>query len=232
MIKVWHERNAWSHRVLPAMAELLDLGRIHNSQLSNLRNGKLAAPGPEIFLTLARLNALLAQRPAGAPLPSALCTALADVPELLAAVEASALPLLDGGGQPLGCGDLVEIFVGLRPPPPAYDWRIAGDAEAAELSAALADLLCGGRSWRSCRDEVMAAFPRRRRQDRNDFAAVMAGQAEYSARSLDALLPDLQRTEQALLGSEGKVGADGEENPGEFLERLRRRLPTNGSGPS
>ena len=41
LIKVWHERNGWSHRVLPALAEALDLGRVHNSQLSMLRNGKL-----------------------------------------------------------------------------------------------------------------------------------------------------------------------------------------------
>ena len=46
LVHVWHERNGWSHKVLPALAEALDLGRVHNSQISNLRNGKLAAPGP------------------------------------------------------------------------------------------------------------------------------------------------------------------------------------------
>ena len=52
LIHVWHERNGWSHKVLPALADALDLGRVHNSQISNLRNGKLASPGPEVFLAL------------------------------------------------------------------------------------------------------------------------------------------------------------------------------------
>ena len=43
MLKAWHERNSWSHRVLPALAEQLDFGRLHSSQLSNLRNRKLAS---------------------------------------------------------------------------------------------------------------------------------------------------------------------------------------------
>lgn len=223
MIKAWHERNGWSHRVLPTMAELLNLGRIHNSQISNLRNGKLAAPGPEIFFTLDRLNALLAEQEDTQALSAELRDALAQVPELLSALEDSALPLRGSDGVALRCGDLVEIFVGLRPPPPAYDWRIGGDEEAARLSAALADLLCAGRPWRECRDQVMAAFPRRKRQERNDFAAVMAGQAEYSARTLDALLPDLQRTEQHLIEPEATSERSlQEETPGDFLERLRR----------
>ena len=36
LIHLWHERNAWSHRVLPLLSEILDLGRVHNSQISNL----------------------------------------------------------------------------------------------------------------------------------------------------------------------------------------------------
>ena len=59
LVHVWHERNGWSHKVLPALAEALDLGRVHNSQISNLRNGKLAAPGPEVFLALGQANAVL-----------------------------------------------------------------------------------------------------------------------------------------------------------------------------
>ena len=66
LIKVWHERNGWSQRVLPALAERLELGRVHNSQLSNLRNRKLTSPGPELFVALGRINELLAaQGPAG-----------------------------------------------------------------------------------------------------------------------------------------------------------------------
>ena len=66
LIRVWHERNSWSHRVLPMLAEALDLGRVHNSQLSMLRNGKLASPGPEVFLALGSVNLWLdAQAPEG-----------------------------------------------------------------------------------------------------------------------------------------------------------------------
>ena len=35
LIHLWHERNGWSHRVLPLLSEILDLGRVHNSQISN-----------------------------------------------------------------------------------------------------------------------------------------------------------------------------------------------------
>ena len=61
LIHVWHERNAWSHKVLPLLSENLDLGRVHNSQISNLRNGKLSSPGPEVFLALAEINKILDQ---------------------------------------------------------------------------------------------------------------------------------------------------------------------------
>ncbi|MCX5955766.1 MAG: hypothetical protein NTW51_05005, partial [Cyanobacteria bacterium] len=60
LIRHWHGCNGWSHRVLPGLAEALDVGRVHNSQLSMLRNGKLASPGPEVFLALGRINRLLA----------------------------------------------------------------------------------------------------------------------------------------------------------------------------
>ena len=51
-----HERNGWSHRVLPALAELLDFGRLHSSQISNLRN-RSSLPRPEVFLALGGCNA-------------------------------------------------------------------------------------------------------------------------------------------------------------------------------
>ena len=147
LIRVWHERNGWSQRVLPALAERLELGRVHNSQLSNLRNRKLASPGPELFVALGRINQVLAQE-GGAQGPSPQLTGqLADQPELLAALQASALPLLADNGQPLGPAQLFEIFVGLRPLPAGFDLRIQA-AEAAGLSAALAELFTAGRPWR------------------------------------------------------------------------------------
>jgi len=87
LIRVWHERNGWSHRVLPGLAEALDLGRVHNSQLSMLRNGKLAAPGPEVFLALGRINQVLAAEIKAGVLADSLRSRLAGHPELITALE-------------------------------------------------------------------------------------------------------------------------------------------------
>ena len=217
LIRVWHGRNGWSHRVLPALAEVLDLGRVHNSQLSMLRNGKLAAPGPEVFLALGRINQLLAAEVSAGVLSPALRQRLRDHPELLAALEASALPVQAPGQPVLGPGELLEVFVGLRQPPAAFDLRIA-EGEAAALSAALAELFTAGRPWRLCREPVLAAYPAGRRQRRERFAEVMAGQRDFSAAELDAELPDLRRT-LAALGAAG----EGELEPDQFLELLRRK---------
>jgi hypothetical protein len=217
LIRLWHGRNGWSHRVLPALAEALDLGRVHNSQLSMLRNGKLASPGPEVFLALGRINQLLAREAAGGGLSPALCQELAGHPELLAALEGSAQPVQAPGETVLGPGELLEIFVGLRQPPPACDLRIA-EEEAAVLSGALADLFTAGRPWRLCREQVLAAYPVAKRQRRERFAEVMAGQRDYNAAELDAELPDLRHT-LAALGGAGEGGLE----PDQFLELLRQK---------
>ena len=217
LIKVWHERNGWSQRLLPALAERLDLGRVHNSQLSNLRNRKLASPGPELFVALGRLNQLLARECRGGGVSDSLRQQLADQPEPLAALEASALMLLDDDGQPLGPAQLFEIFVGLRQPPSAFDLRIAA-VEAAPLSGALAELFTAGRPWRQCRDDLLAAYPAEKRQRRERFCEVMAGQRDYSAEELDAELPDLRRTLIQLASlEEAQLSAD------QFLDLLRQK---------
>ena len=216
LVHVWHERNGWSHKVLPALAEALDLGRVHNSQISNLRNGKLAAPGPEVFLALGQANAVLL---AGL---DPIRERLQEVhPELLQVLADGHAPLVNASGEPLGAGALFEIFVGLAPLPPGFDWRIDGD-EASALSAALADQLCAGRSWRFCRDQVMEAYPVSKSQRRERFAEVMAGMRDYSAEELDGELLDLFATHQALGGS-GRSGAEG------FLAQLRTRAKTLGA---
>jgi hypothetical protein len=217
LIRVWHERNGWSQRVLPALADALELGRVHNSQLSNLRNRKLASPGPELFVALGRINQLLASKAGAAGLPGDLAEQLTDQPELLAALQASALPLLADDGAPLGPAQLFEIFVGLRPLPGAFDLRIQA-GEAAGLSAALAELFTAGRPWRLCREQLQAAYPADKRQRRERFAEVMAGQRDYSAEELDAELNDLRRTLAALgAADEQELSAD------QFLELLRNK---------
>ncbi len=229
LIRVWHERNGWSHRVLPALAEAFDLGRVHNSQLSMLRNGKLASPGPEVFLALGRINTLLAAEARGGRLSAGLKQRLAALPEVLEALEASSLPVQGDDQRVLGPGELLEVFVGLRPPPVAFDLRIA-ESEAADLSAALAELFTAGRPWRLCRDQVLAAYPVAKRQRRERFAEVMAGQRDYSAAELHAELPDLRNT-LARLGAAG----DGELEADRLLELLRqqaRRLGVQRSGSS
>lgn len=225
LIRVWHERNGWSHRVLPVLAEALDLGRVHNSQLSMLRNGKLASPGPEVFLALGNVNLwLAAQAPEGRLEPARAEALLGDHPDLLAdhpelfdALRSSALPVRDEQQRVLGPGDLLEVFVGFREPPASFDLRI-GEAEAAGLSAALAHLFTAGRPWRECRQQLMAAYPAAKRQRRERFAEVIAGQRDYSAVELDAELPELRRTLAALAAAgEEALGAD------RFLELLRQR---------
>ena len=219
LVHVWHERNGWSHKVLPALAEALDLGRVHNSQISNLRNGKLAAPGPEVFLALGQANAVLL---AGL---DPIRERLQEVhPELLQVLADGHAPLVNGLGQPLGAGALFEIFVGLAPLPPGFDWRIDAE-EAPALSAALADQLCDGRSWRFCREAVMEAYPVSKSQRRERFAAVMAGMRDYSAEELDGELLDLFAAHQALGGS-GRNGAEG------FLAQLRSRAKALGAAES
>jgi hypothetical protein len=215
---MWHARNGWSHRVLPSLAEHFELGRVHNSQLSMLRNGKLASPGPEVFLALGGINHWLAeQAPAGQLDPAHLKAALAGHPDLIEALATGADAVRDPQGGVLGAGDLLEVFVGLRPAPPAFNLSIR-EEEAAMLSAALADLLTAGRPWRQCRDELLAAYPVGRRGRRERFAAVMAGQQEYGATDLEAELPDLRST-LAQLGGTGET----ELGPERFLELLRNR---------
>ena len=108
-----------------------------------------------------------------------------------------------------------EIFVGLAPLPSSFDWFIE-EAEAPLLSAALADYLCKGRSWRMCREQVMSAYPVSKKQRRERFEAVMAGLKDYTAEELDGELLDLHATNK-LLNTNNLQGADG------FLENLRQR---------
>ncbi len=219
LIRVWHERNGWSHRVLPALAEVLGFGRVHNSQLSMLRNGKLASPGPEVFLALGSVNRWLAENATAGRLAwEELGSLLAGRPDVLEALQLSALPITGAESRVLGPGDLLEVFVGLQAPPAAFDLRIL-EEEAPGLSGALAMLLTAGRPWRLCRDQVLEAYPPTKRQRRERFAEVMAGQRDYTAAELDAELPDLRRT-LAVLGAAGEeeLGAD------QFLELLRARL--------
>jgi hypothetical protein len=213
LIRAWHERNGWSHRILPGLAEVLDLGRLHSSQVSMLRNRKLASPGPEVFLALGRINQWIA---ASGSADSR--SALTGHPELLEALGTGSVPLLnDDDGRPLGPGGFLEIFVGQRQPPAAFDLRIAS-AEAPALSFALAELLTAGRPWRLCREAVLGAYPAEKAQRRERFAAVMAGQRDFEAAELESELLDLKST-LAGLGAAG----DQELSTAQFLTVLRRK---------
>jgi len=248
LIRVWHARNGWSQRILPGLAEALDLGRVHNSQLSMLRNGKLASPGPEVFLALGSINLWIASEAPGGRLPPERATGLlAGHPELIEALQSSALPVCDAQGRVLGCGDLLEVFVGLQAAPPAFDLRI-DESEAGALSGALASLFTAGRPWRQCREQVLAAYPVARRQRRERFAEVMAGQRDYSAGELDAELPDLRRSLASLSGTRedaftpdqflallrlqaGDQASPAEPAAGDLAEAIRRQLQGRGRPP-
>ncbi len=210
LIHVWHERNAWSHKVVPALAESLDLGRVHSSQISNLRNGKLVSPSPEVFFALGKVNKSLSLG------LEKIKNQLSIVnPELLKILVDSAIPVEGNDGNSLSAGDFFEIFVGLASLPSSFDWFIE-DNEASVLSASLADYLCKGKSWRICREEVMAAYPVSKKQRRERFAEVMAGLRDYTAEELDGELLDLHATNRAL----NAIAVEGADN---FLESLRQR---------
>ncbi len=192
LIHVWHERNGWSHKVLPALSNCLGLGRVHNSQISNLRNGKLSSPGPEVFLALSQVNQILYRG-----IDEIRDHLLEDHPELLRILIDSSIPLLGDDDLPLSAGDLFEIFIGLAPLPSSFDWFIE-EEEAVKLSAVLADYFCNRRPWRICREEVMEAYPVKKPERRERFAAVMAGLRDYTAEELDGELLDLFATHQKI----------------------------------
>jgi acetyl-CoA acetyltransferase len=102
----------------------------------------------------------------------------------------------------------------MRLPPAPFDLRIA-DAEAADLSAALALLFTAGKPWRLCREALLAAYPASRRQRQERFAEVMAGLRDYAAAELEAELPDLVATARALAIGGQALEANG------LLELLR-----------
>ena len=208
LIHLWHERNAWSHRVLPMLSEILDLGRVHNSQISNLRNGKLSSPGPEVFLALAQINTILDQG-----IESIRDQLETNHPELWRSLKDSAVPLINDSGTPLSAGELFEIFAGLRPLPSSFDWYI-NDEEASNLSYALSDHFCQNRPWRSCKLIVMEAYAVSKPLRRERFAEVIAGIKDYTAEELDGELLDLYETSR-------KLAYFKEGGPNAFLAELR-----------
>ena len=208
LIHLWHERNAWSHRVLPLLSEILDLGRVHNSQISNLRNGKLSSPGPEVFLALAQINTILDQG-----IDSIRDQLENSHPELLRSLQDSALPLKNDSGKPLSAGELFEIFAGLKPLPSSFDWYIE-DEEASALSDALSDHFCQNRPWRSCRLAIMEAYAVTKPLRRERFAEVIAGIKDFTAEELDGELLDLYETSK-------KLSYFNEGGPNAFLNQLR-----------
>ncbi len=208
LIHLWHERNGWSHKVLPLLSEVLDLGRVHNSQISNLRNGKLSSPGPEVFLALAQINKILDQG-----IESIRDQLESNYPDLFKSLQDSAVPLRNDSGDPLTAGELFEIFSGLRPLPSSLDWYIE-DEEASALSYALSDHFCQDRPWRLCKISVMSAYPITKPLRRDRFAEVIAGIRDYTAEELDGELLDLYETSKRLSYFSGG-------GPNAFLKELR-----------
>ena len=208
LIHLWHERNGWSHRVLPLLSEILDLGKVHNSQISNLRNGQLSSPGPEVFLALAQVNTILDQG-----IEKIRDRLESDYPELWKSLQDSAVPLKNDFGNALTAGELFEIFSGLKSLPASFDWYIE-DEEASALSDALSDHFCRNSPWRSCKILVMEAYSVTKSLRRERFAEVIAGIRDYTAEELDGELLDLYETSKKL--SYCTLGG-----PSEFLKELR-----------
>ena len=211
LIHVWHERNAWSHKILPMLSDILDLGRVHNSQISNLRNGKLSSPGPEVFLALAQVNTILDQG-----VESIRDQLEGDYPELWKVLKDSSYPLRNDHGNPLTAGELFEIFSGLKPLPSSFDWFIE-DEEASKLSESLSDFFCRGRPWRYCKSDIMNAYAVSKNSRRERFAEVIAGLKDYTAEELDGELLDLYETARKLTLFDNR-------GPNVFLEALRNMV--------
>ena len=209
LIHLWHERNGWSHRVLPMLSEILDLGKVHNSQISNLRNGKLSSPGPEVFLALAQVNTILDQG-----IDKIRDRLEIDHPELWKSLKESAAPLKNDSGNPLSAGELFEIFSGLKSLPSSFDWYIE-DEEASALSDALSEHFCQNRPWRSCKVQVMEAYTVNKSNRRERFAEVIAGIRDYTAEELDGELLDLYEASKKLSYFHGR-------GPNDFLSELRK----------
>ena len=210
LIHVWHERNAWSHKVLPLLSEILDLGRVHNSQISNLRNGKLSSPGPEVFLALAQVNTILYQG-----VESIRDQLEGSYPDLWKTLQESSFPLKNDDGNPITAGELFEIFSGLRPLPSTFDWFIEDD-EASQLSEALSEHFCKNRPWRHCKDDIMKAYSVIKVSRRDRFAEVIAGLKDYTAEELDGELLDLYEASRKLSLFSG--------GPNSFLAELRNMV--------
>ncbi len=211
LIHVWHERNAWSHKILPLLSDILDLGRVHNSQISNLRNGKLSSPGPEVFLALAQVNMILYHG-----IESIRDQLEEEYPELWKVLKDSSYPLKNDSGNPLTAGELFEIFSGLKSLPSSFDWFIE-DEEASQLSEALSDFFCRNRPWRHCKNDIMKAYTVSKISRRERFAEVIAGLKDYTAEELDGELLDLYETSR-------KLALFDDHGPNIFLEKLRNMV--------
>jgi len=195
----------------------MQLGRVHASQISMLKNRKLANPGPEVFLAIGGVNRWLRTWSPSRQLrdlPPANC------PEAELLQRYPPVALLDGAGQPLGPGQLLEIFTGLVTLPPAFDLRI-GEQEASVLCGALGDWFTGGQPWRQCKAQVLAAYPVARPRRRQQFEAVLSGQMDYTATELEAELDDLHRTACAM-AEEAAPWATAPGTIDQFLSQLRQ----------
>ena len=217
LLRTWHQRNGWPHTMVPRLGQHMHLGRVHASQISMLKRCKLANPGPEVFLTIGGVNRWLWP---WSPHQQLRDLPLVNCPEAELLQRYPPVALLDETGQPLGPGQLLEIFTGLTTPPLPFDLRI-GEQEASALCEALSQWLSGGRLWRQCKAQVLAAYAVERPQRRQQFEAVLSGQKDYTATELEAELEDLHRTAFAL--AEG--GVPWAKAPGtidQFLSQLRQ----------
>lgn len=217
LLRTWHQRNGWPHTMVPRLGQHMQLGRVHASQISMLKNRKLANPGPEVFLAIGGVNRWLRTWSPSRQLrdlPPANC------PEAELLQRYPPVALLDGAGQPLGPGQLLEIFTGLVTLPPAFDLRI-GEQEASVLCGALGDWFTGGQPWRQCKAQVLAAYPVARPRRRQQFEAVLSGQMDYTATELEAELDDLHRTACAM-AEEAAPWATAPGTIDQFLSQLRQ----------
>lgn len=127
LFAAWMDSNGWSHPVMTNLTRCcLDGARwFHSSQISGLRQRKLASPGPRIFFAIERLNFYVYRY----------CTDKVLLPNTTSSRDyANAQPILEDGVPP-GVGWWVEVFLGVRVPTD-FDLEryIFSDEKAAEVS--------------------------------------------------------------------------------------------------
>lgn len=204
LFAAWMDGNGWSHPVMTNLARCcLDGARwFHSSQISGLRQRKLASPGPRIFFAIERLNFYVHRYQTEKLL----------LPNTKSSRDyANAQPILEDGAPP-AVGWWVEVFLGVRVPAD-FDLEryVFSEDKAADVSRRWGRLirnLCARQDIdlvddlpRIIRDTYPAGEDRRITK----VAQVIRGDASWSPPELELELPAITSMSAALGGPDDEA---------------------------